>query len=42
MDYDNKSINNLAVKTVYRIFLVGDRNVGKSCLLSRYTKDEYK
>lgn len=42
MDYDNKSINNLAAKILYKIILVGDANVGKSCLLSRYTKDEYK
>jgi GTPase SAR1 family protein len=42
MDYDNKLLNNLVEKMLYKIILVGDANVGKSCILSKYTKDEYK
>ena len=38
----DKSFKDLSTQFLFKIIVVGNANVGKSCILSKYTKNEYK
>lgn len=38
-DKNSKDISN---QILFKIIVVGNANVGKSCILSKYTKNDYK
>ena len=41
MAANTKQRTSMATEAMYKLIIIGDSGTGKSCLIARYTKDEF-